>query len=266
MSIATGTAAGLQTPVARPVPASADAEARPKPARDATSDAHLVRAVVEGSHEALASLYDRHADAVYGAALRTTRDRWMAAEVVQETFLALWNRGELFDPGRGTLAGWLARIARNRAVDHLRAAGRRDRFASFSSLGRGDAADHDVADWLTDAGAFLAMAEPEPGPELALARKEARSSIADALASLPPLERRVIVMSYDDGLTQAEIADRTGWPLGTVKTRTRRALRRLREHLERPERPPAAAPARPGPASTRPRLAASSSTLCCASS
>jgi RNA polymerase sigma-70 factor (ECF subfamily) len=262
MTIATGSPAGSMAAVGHPVSGTAaDVDSSLAP----VADAHLVRAVVDGSHEALARLYDRHVDAVYGAALRTTRDRWMAAEVVQETFIALWNRGELFDPSRGTLAGWLARIARNRGVDHLRAAGRQDRFASFSSLGRGDATEHDVADWLTDAGAFLAMSEPEPGPEVALARKEVRTSIVDALAALPPLERRVIVLSYDDGLTQAEIADRTGWPIGTVKTRTRRALRRLREHLERPERSrPAAAGERGIATATRP--APTSACLACAGS
>ena len=84
------------------------------------SDASLVRQVVAGSQDALARLYDRHGEAVYAAAHRTSRDGWIAAEVVQETFLAVWNRAELFDPARGTLRSWLLTIARNRAVDHLR--------------------------------------------------------------------------------------------------------------------------------------------------
>ena len=100
------------------------------------SDASLLRDMIAGSEEALAGLYDRHGKAVYAAATRAGGDRWVAAEVVQETFLALWNRAELFDPSRGTLPAWLTAIARNRAIDRHRAAGRHDRAASFSSFVR----------------------------------------------------------------------------------------------------------------------------------
>src|SRR5262245_26529765 len=111
-----------------------------------TSDAVLVRAVISGSEEALAGLYDRHGKAVYAAAMRAAGDRWVASEVVQETFLALWNRAELFDSSRGTLSGWLTKIARNRAIDRVRAAARHDRAASFSTFHQADAADQSVAE------------------------------------------------------------------------------------------------------------------------
>jgi len=195
-------------------------------------DAVLVRRLIEGSEEALAALYDRHINAVFAAALRTSRDRWIAAEVVQETFLALWNRAELFDPSRGALSAWLARIARNRAVDHLRAAGRHDQAAAFSSFGRTGVDDHSVVEWLTESGVLIAAAGPAAAPEVALADKEMRASIQEAVVSLEPLERRVIVLAYGEGLSQSEIADRLGWPIGTVKTRTRRALRHLRDRME----------------------------------
>ena len=91
----------------------------------AVEDVALVRAVAAGSQDALAMLYDRHAEAVYVAACRLTNDRQVAEEVVQETFLALWNRAELFDPKVGSLQAWLHTIARNRTVDRLRAIGRR---------------------------------------------------------------------------------------------------------------------------------------------
>ena len=161
----------------------------------------------------------------YAAAMRASGDRWVAAEVVQETFLALWNRAELFDPSRGTLPAWLTAIARNRAIDRLRAAGRHDRAASFSSFVRTDADDHSVVEWLTATGELVGVAGAEPAPEIALSNKETRASIEDALMSLDPAERRVIVLAYDGGLTQSEIAATLGWPIGTVKTRTRRALR-----------------------------------------
>ena len=194
----------------------------------------MLRQLIEGSHDALAGLYDRHATAVFATALRVSRDRGIAAEVVQETFLALWNRAELFDQTRGSLPVWLQAIARHRAIDRLRSAGRHERAATFSSFGRGEPDDQSTVEWLTSSGELIGAARPEPGPEIALSDKETRESIRDALASLAPLERRVIELAYDAGLSQSEIAAQLGWPMGTVKTRTRRALRHLRERLDGP--------------------------------
>lgn len=201
---------------------------------DVVPEARLVQMLVEGSEDALARLYDRHGPAVFAEATRTSRDRWAAAEVVQETFLALWNRAELFDPSRGPLRAWLMAIAHNRAVDHLRRASRHDRAAAFSSFAGGDEIDASTTEWLAAAGEPVAAAGPEPGPEMAFSSKETRASIEDALGALDPLERRVIVLAYDGGLSQSEIAASLGWPIGTVKTRTRRALRHLRDRLEGP--------------------------------
>lgn len=205
-----------------------------EPGTDLASDASLVRSLIGGSQAALAVLYDRHGSAAFGAAMRASGDHAIAAEVVQETFLALWDRAELFDPSRGTLAAWLARIARNRAIDRLRAAARHDRAANFSSFARNDADDHSVAEWLTATGELIGVAGPEPAPETALVDKEMRASIEDALGSLDLVERQVIGLAYGRGLSQSEIAARLGWPIGTVKTRTRRALRHLRDRLETP--------------------------------
>jgi len=202
---------------------------------DSPSDASLVNQLIEGSEEALAALYDRHASAVYAAAMRASRDRSIAAEVVQDTFLTLWNRAELFDASRGALAAWLVTISRNRAVDRLRAAARHERAVTFSSFGRTDEDDHSVADWLTASGDLVAAADPEPGPEIALSNRETRAAVQDALASLAPMERRVLELAYDGGLSQSEIAARLGWPIGTVKTRTRRALRQLRDRFDQAE-------------------------------
>jgi RNA polymerase sigma-70 factor (ECF subfamily) len=204
------------------------------PTTEPVSDGSLVRHMIEGCQEALASLYDRYSGAVFAAAMRASGDRWMAAEVVQDTFLALWDRAELFDPSRGTLPAWLARIARNRAIDRLRAAARRERAATFSSFARPQVDDASGVEWLTASGQLIGAAEPEPIPEVAITDMETRTSIEDALSSLDPVERRVIVLAYDGGLSQSEIAASLGWPIGTVKTRTRRALRHLRDLLERP--------------------------------
>jgi RNA polymerase sigma-70 factor (ECF subfamily) len=210
-------------------------------------DAELIGQIIDGSHDALAELYDRYGGTVHAVAMRTGRDPGIAADVVQETFLTMWDRAGQFDPSRGALGAWLATIARNRTVDHLRAATRQARVATFSSFGRDD--DHPVADWLPATAAPVSMAVQEPGPESVLAAAETRESIKGALASLAPLERSVILLAYAEGLSQSEISTRLGWPMGTVKTRTRRALRHLREWLDREPVGPVSpvSPCRPSP-------------------
>ncbi len=196
-----------------------------------TSDESLVRAIVAGSHDALALLYDRHADAVYATASRLTSDRQVAEEVVQETFLALWNRADRFDPAAGSLAAWLHTIARNRTVDRLRAAGRRPNLFPLSAASGPDEDETGALDRIVATGTVVGGAAGTPGPEGELEADEVRTMIRAALAVMPDVERTVIVLAYREELTQSEIAERLGWPIGTVKTRTRRALRRMREVL-----------------------------------
>ena len=199
--------------------------------RRPAEDAALVRMVAAGSQAALGDLYDRYVDAVFAAASRLTSDRQMAEEVVQETFLALWNRAELFDPSVGSLAAWLHTIARNRTVDRLRAAGRRPNLIPLSSAAGDEEGDQVALDRLVGAGTVIGGASVGRGPEGELAATELREVLRDALAKLPEAERTAIVLAYREDLTQSEIAEKLGWPLGTVKTRTRRALLRLREAL-----------------------------------
>lgn len=199
-------------------------------------DAALVREVAAGSHDALAALYDRHGDGVFAAACRLTSDRGMAEEVVQETFLALWNRAETFDPRLGSMAAWLHTIARNRTVDRLRAAGRRPDLVPLSVVAGGgfgstDEPDADALERVLARGAIVAGGEPARSPEMAFVLQELRVTLQAALATMPDDERLVIVLAYGEDLSQSEIAERLGWPLGTVKTRTRRALARLRAVL-----------------------------------
>jgi len=194
-------------------------------------DAALVREVVGGSEAALAAIYDRYVDAIFATASRLTADRQVAEEVVQETFLALWNRAELFDPKVGSLTAWLRTIARNRTVDRLRAAGRRPNLVPLSAASGEDEQDGAALDRLVGTGTVLGGADVGLGPEGELAATELRQVLRDALAELPESERTAIVLAYREELTQTEIAERLGWPLGTVKTRTRRALLRLREAL-----------------------------------
>jgi len=195
-----------------------------------SAETALVAAVAAGSEDALATLYDRHAAALHATAFRLTGDRQVAEDVVQEVFLTLWNRAERFDSSIGSLAAWLGTIARNRAVDRLRAASRRPRLVS---LGR-SADDEPAGEALERAlhgrqgsGAGREANDPAAAFEVA----EAGEAIRAALATMPDPEREVILLAYRNELTQSEIAARLGWPLGTVKTRTRRALARLREVL-----------------------------------
>lgn len=199
-------------------------------------DAALVREVAAGSHDALAALYDRHGDGVFAAACRLTSDRGMAEEVVQETFLALWNRAETFDPTLGSMAAWLHTIARNRTVDRLRAAGRRPDLVPLSvvaggGFGSSDEPDADALERVLARGSMVAGGAPAGSPEAAFALQELRVTLQAALATMPEDERLVIVLAYGEDLSQSEIAEQLGWPLGTVKTRTRRALARLRDVL-----------------------------------
>jgi RNA polymerase sigma-70 factor, ECF subfamily len=209
-------------------------------AEESEADALLVRDVVGGSQSALAELYDRHATMVYRVAIAVDRDPSAAEEIVQETFLTLWNKAERFDGSRGSLTGWLASIARNRSIDRLRAAGR-SRATPFSTLTAGLDEEESAVEWLVASGDLVAAGMPEPAPDQALDEWESSASLASTINGLTPVERQAILLAYRDGLTQPEIAARLGWPLGTVKTRSRRALRRLREAIDtatEPDQPP----------------------------
>jgi RNA polymerase sigma-70 factor (ECF subfamily) len=196
----------------------------------ALTDAELVQRVAGGDEPALGELYDRHAHAVFRLAFRLVGDRQLAEEVLQETYLALWNRAELFNPAAGSLTAWLLTIARNRSVDRLRAAGRRPAQLPISAVVGADERE-DAAEWTLAAGTLLAAAQEVADPQEALDHAWLKDTVRQALDGVPYTERRAIELAYYEELTQTEIAERLGWPLGTVKTRTRRALSRLRSVL-----------------------------------
>jgi RNA polymerase sigma-70 factor (ECF subfamily) len=145
--------------------------------------------------------------------------------------LALWNRAELYNPAAGSLAAWLHAIARNRTVDRLRAAGRRPNLVPLSATTGDDEHDTAALERLVASGQVIGGSDLGPGPEGALDSAELRTTLQSALGEMSDTERTVIVLAYREELSQSEIAARLGWPLGTVKTRTRRALFRLREVL-----------------------------------
>jgi len=197
-------------------------------------DEELVAALVEGDDAALGVLYDRYADVLFRAALLRLGDRQLAEEVLQDTYLALWNRAELFDREQGSVIGWLSAICRNRSVDRLRALGRRPPplpLSGLTSFTHDAAAADDARDVVlassTPLSGVTAPADPERHLDMAVLREE----VERALAGMPDVERQVIALAYYEELSQTEIAVRLSWPLGTVKTRTRRALARLRVSL-----------------------------------
>lgn len=190
-------------------------------------DGALVRRVAGGDEAAFMSLYDRHAVMLFGTALRFLRDRESAAEVVQDVFVAIWQRAAQYDPRSGSAIGWFVGIARNRSIDRLRAEARRPSPAYAQAAGRSAAEAIDPFEWV---GSRLGRSQ-EGDPVVELDRRWMRALVRTALSDMPPEERQVVVLAYDQGLHQSEISERLGLPIGTVKSRTRRALARLRAYL-----------------------------------
>lgn len=159
-----------------------------------------------GDESAMQVLYDRYAPVVYAVALRVLADTGAAEDVLQEVFLQLWRKPQSFDASRGSMAGWLAVIARHRAVDHLRK--RRP--------------TTDISEIVVAVDADL---------EGAAERHQALEKVRKALGAMAAEQRSALEMAFFEGLTHVEIAERTGAPLGTVKTRIRAGLGALRKAL-----------------------------------
>jgi RNA polymerase sigma-70 factor (ECF subfamily) len=186
----------------------------PRPAGAATApDQALAERLRRRDGSALAALYDQYGSMVYAIALRIVRVGADAEEVTQEVFLYAWEKAALFDSTRGTLLAWLATKARSRAIDRLRQHKSQER--------REDALARSLEP-------LAALSAPRSGPEHEFALAEARHVVRRALDQLPPAERETIEIAYFEGLSQSEIAARTNTPLGTVKTRMRQGLLRLR--------------------------------------
>jgi RNA polymerase sigma-70 factor, ECF subfamily len=174
------------------------------------SDAQLVTAVARYSEVALAEVYRRHGGAVYGLARRVLNSPAEAEDVTQEVFLRLWNQPDRFDPGRGTLRAFLLAQSHARAVDAIRSLNAR-RAREAKDAQRTATAEYDMSHEAWD---------------LALADK-----VSGALADLPKDERRAIELAYFDGRTYREVAALLGQPEGTVKSRIRNGMRRMRAVL-----------------------------------
>ncbi len=185
---------------------------------DETEDieASLLARMVRGDEGALRMLYDRLSSLAYGMALRIARNPDAAQDAVQEAFLRVWRRADTFDPERGRARPWFLRLVRNVAIDQLRSRGVRGRAEMEKS--------HDASSDI-----------PSEQPDDIAAREERAARIRSALAGLPPDQRRAVEIAYFEGLSHSEIAEREGMPLGTVKTRIREGVLRLRAYIVRSE-------------------------------
>jgi RNA polymerase sigma-70 factor (ECF subfamily) len=173
-------------------------------------DADLLIRLQRRDPQALGELYDRYGRLAYSLILRVVRDSGIAEDLVQETFLRVWNRVHGFDGERGALGPWLLAVARNRAIDYLRSAQARHSPAELGQM------DHPSL--------YREM-------EADLLNRDSTRRIQAAMQKLPAQQREVIELAYFEGLSQTEMAERIGQPLGTVKTWVRTALRSLREDL-----------------------------------
>ncbi|GIV90816.1 MAG: DNA-directed RNA polymerase sigma-70 factor [Chloroflexus sp.] len=175
------------------------------------SDEFLIDLIVQREEAALGELYDRYAALVYAIALRITGDRQTAEEVMQDVFQNIWQTAGGFRRQAGLVVHWLIGISRHRAIDALRSKRERARRREVTGV---------------DVGTLLPAAV-----ESVLEQRMLRETVRAALADLPPAQRQAIEMAYYGGLTQSEIAEQLGEPLGTIKTRLRLGLLKLRDVL-----------------------------------
>jgi RNA polymerase sigma-70 factor (ECF subfamily) len=182
----------------------------------AAPDLDLVAAMARGEERAASELYDRHAATMFGLALRMVGESADAEEVVLDAFGQAWRDASRYDSSRASVIGWLTTIVRTRALDLIRARGRRSRMT-------------DNAASRTDAP--VAMGEGYPGTDQGVVSGERSRVIATALGTLPDPQRRAIELAFFEGLTHHEVAERLREPLGTVKTRIRLGMHKLRDML-----------------------------------
>ncbi|MBL9155629.1 MAG: sigma-70 family RNA polymerase sigma factor [Verrucomicrobiales bacterium] len=179
-------------------------------------DARILRAVANGDRDAFRLLHDRHEGLLFATIYKVLNDQADAEEVLQETFCNLWRKAPLFSPERGRPLTWMTSLARNRAIDRLRSKQRQAR----------------LRDALEVDDTRAVSAEPMPDGREISGRRDDCLAVRRAVVELTDCQREAIEMAYFHGLTQQEIADRLGEPVGTVKARIRRGMRRLKAHFE----------------------------------
>lgn len=223
----TGMQAPTQAASALPDPLLASATAldaliEPRAAVIDAGHAALVQRIVHQDEAALATLYRSLCGRVYRQAWRLTRDTGTAEEVVEDVFWQVWRQAPRFDATRGPVVAWVLQICRSRAIDALRAAGRNPLHAALD----------------IDSPTAEALVSDDADPQARLDQDQLATQIEAALQALDPLRRQLVALAFLRGYSQAEIAEQTGLPLGTVKSHLRRALATMKLLIEPALRPP----------------------------
>ncbi len=211
-------AASISQPFAFPRrPVLPGAMATPSLSATTESDQGLLERVARGDESALERLYDKYAGALYAVAYRISGEGSDAEEIVLDSFAQAWRDAPRFQASRGSTVAWLTMICRSRALDLIRARGRRANVVTKAAAAEPDS--------------YPGMGAPEPRTDQDVERTERRKVVAEALLELSPPQREAVQLAFYEGLTHSEIAERLGQPLGTVKTRVRLAMQRLRDSL-----------------------------------
>ena len=184
-------------------------------ASNPTGDEELIRSILEGKSNALGELYDRYGRLVYSLAFQVLGDSATAEEVSQEVFLQIWNKAGTYQAQQGKVITWLTSVARHKAIDSLRRKGARPEGhqVEFESDDESDLVD-------------------PIGVEEQVVLSQRSLAVRRAISHLPPDQKKALAMAYFKGMTQQEVADAIGEPLGTVKTRIRLGMLKLRQFLE----------------------------------
>ena len=184
-----------------------------------SEDLTLLAQISQKDQKALEALYAKYQRIVYSLVLRIVRDEDEASELLQDVFVQVWQKADLFDQDRGNFNTWLLTLAHNKAINTLRSKA----FKKRSLENRGDA--DDIMQW---AGAAATNASTPLTEQLA---NDARTQVLGALQQIPEAQREALRLAYYEGLSQSEIAEKLGVPLGTVKTRMRQGMLKLKEFL-----------------------------------
>ena len=188
----------------------------PSPQATSIIDPTLLARMVKGDQQAFSQLYDYSSTLLFTLAVRMLGNREEAAELLQDVYLEVWRKVSRYDVGRGTPIAWLITLTKSRAIDRLRARASRGYRATNSLEG----------------GTATQMADPAPSPLETQADQELRTAIGAAVAGLPQSQQQAIELAYYEGLSHSEIATRLNQPLGTVKTRIKLGMSKLRESLQ----------------------------------
>lgn len=183
-----------------------------------TPDLEVVARLTAGDERALGVLYDRYGALAFSLARAIVHDTADAEEVVAETFSQIWRTASSFDAGRGSVVAWVSTIARTRSLDLIRSQKRRARIM-------------DEAAAMSAEGSSPGLSSGVPSPDREVEMSEAQRLVRRSLADLPPPQRHVLELAYFGGLSQSEIAEKLSEPLGTVKTRMRSGMEKLRQAL-----------------------------------